>query len=180
MRTDDVACGARQVSQRSGSAGRVCANALLDQTPCGLNGMEIVRRAAETSGWLRALIYLLSFIGVRNLGFPEPHAVGPTARPRAMGAVRRNSAIDVGERQRRRRRDDRAEALRHRSQATGYGRQATPNHQSLGRQTPIFRLKYSIVFTRPSSSFTFGSHPRSVRALVMSGWRTLGSSTGKS
>ncbi len=35
--------------------------------------------------------------------------------------------------------------------------------------TPIFRLKYSIVLTSPCSSFTFGSQPSSVRALVMSG-----------
>ena len=38
--------------------------------------------------------------------------------------------------------------------------------------------KYSSVRGRPSASGTFGSQPRSVRARVMSGWRTLGSSTG--
>ena len=43
---------------------------------------------------------------------------------------------------------------------------------------PTFVLKYSIVFTSPSSSCTFGSQPSSVRARVMSGWRTFGSSVG--
>ncbi len=42
----------------------------------------------------------------------------------------------------------------------------------------IFFLKYAIVDVRPSSSVTFGSQPSSVRARVMSGWRTFGSSVG--
>ena len=42
-----------------------------------------------------------------------------------------------------------------------------------------FFLKYSIVRARPSSSGTFGSQPSSVRARVMSGWRTFGSSVGQ-
>ena len=41
-----------------------------------------------------------------------------------------------------------------------------------------FVRKYSIVWIRPSSSGTLGSHPRSVRARVMSGCRTSGSSVG--
>jgi hypothetical protein len=43
---------------------------------------------------------------------------------------------------------------------------------------PTLALKYSIVLTSPSSSCTFGSQPRSVRARVMSGRRCLGSSVG--
>src|SRR5437879_1361382 len=39
--------------------------------------------------------------------------------------------------------------------------------------------KKSIVLRSPSSSATWGSQPSSVRALVMSGWRTLGSSSGR-
>src|SRR2546425_272026 len=38
--------------------------------------------------------------------------------------------------------------------------------------------KYSIVRRRPASSGTFGSQPKTWRAWVMSGWRTLGSSVG--
>ena len=38
--------------------------------------------------------------------------------------------------------------------------------------------KYASVFCSPSSSPTFGSQPRSVRARVMSGCRTFGSSSG--
>src|SRR5712692_349739 len=41
-----------------------------------------------------------------------------------------------------------------------------------------FVRKYSSVFTRPSSSGTCGSHRSTVRARVMSGWRTFGSSVG--
>ncbi len=42
----------------------------------------------------------------------------------------------------------------------------------------IFSRKYAIVDVSPSSSCTFGSQPSSVRARVMSGWRTFGSSVG--
>ena len=42
----------------------------------------------------------------------------------------------------------------------------------------IFVRKYSMVLTSPSSSCTFGSQPRSVRARVMSGRRCFGSSVG--
>ena len=42
----------------------------------------------------------------------------------------------------------------------------------------IFFLKYSSVLVSPSSSGTFGSQPSSVRARVMSGCRTFGSSSG--
>ena len=41
-----------------------------------------------------------------------------------------------------------------------------------------FFRKYSSVFVSPSSRPTLGSHPSSVRARVMSGWRTFGSSSG--
>src|SRR6185503_3064125 len=39
-------------------------------------------------------------------------------------------------------------------------------------------LKNSIVFLRPASRSTFGSQPRIARARPISGWRTLGSSSG--
>src|SRR5215475_13430464 len=42
-RTDDVACGARDMSQRTRRARRVLANPLFDQTPRGFDGIEIVR-----------------------------------------------------------------------------------------------------------------------------------------
>jgi hypothetical protein len=41
------------------------------------------------------------------------------------------------------------------------------------------RPRLSIVRRRPSSSDTFGSHPSTSRARVMSGLRTLGSSIGR-
>jgi len=40
--------------------------------------------------------------------------------------------------------------------------------------------KYSMVWRRPSSSVTFGSHPSSFLAFVISGLRCLGSSSGSS
>src|SRR6202008_3709318 len=43
---------------------------------------------------------------------------------------------------------------------------------------PPISLKTAIVRPNPSSSDTFGSHPSVLRACVMSGWRTRGSSTG--
>src|SRR5881628_2024341 len=43
---------------------------------------------------------------------------------------------------------------------------------------PSFRRNHSSVSRRPSSASTRGSQPRSARAREMSGWRTLGSSTG--
>ena len=60
--------------------------------------------------------------------------------------------------------------------ANGYSETREPQAERRSRRlclasgyTPIFFLKYSIVFTSPCSSFTFGSHPSSVRAFVMSG-----------
>src|SRR4029077_8922495 len=38
--------------------------------------------------------------------------------------------------------------------------------------------KYSMVLPRPSSNPTFGSQPRILLALAISGWRTCGSSSG--
>ncbi len=48
--------------------------------------------------------------------------------------------------------------------------------RAIGYRT--FVRKYSIVLTSPSLSATFGSHPSSVRARVMSGRRCFGSSVG--
>src|SRR5258706_1202771 len=42
-----------------------------------------------------------------------------------------------------------------------------------------FERKYSMVFCSPSSRFTFGSQPRISLALLISGWRTCGSSSGR-
>ena len=47
------------------------------------------------------------------------------------------------------------------------------------RRYSTLALKYSIVFVSPSRRSTFGSQPSSVRARVMSGRRTFGSSTGQ-
>lgn len=48
-----------------------------------------------------------------------------------------------------------------------------------GRQSSNFSFRMlSMVFTRPSSSFTFGCQPSFVRASVMSGLRCVGSSAG--
>src|SRR5207302_1872426 len=54
---------------------------------------------------------------------------------------------------------------------TGSARDEYPHGRS-------FPLNQSTVSRRPSSVSTRGSHPSSARARVMSGWRTLGSSTG--
>src|SRR5262245_56028236 len=45
--------------------------------------------------------------------------------------------------------------------------------------TCTWARKYSMVFSSPSSSPTLGSHWRMPFALVISGWRTCGSSSGK-
>src|SRR5262249_1171617 len=49
-------------------------------------------------------------------------------------------------------------------------------HQDLHAYT--LSRKYPMVWPSPSSSPTFGSQPRIVRARLMSGWRCFGSSTG--
>ena len=56
------------------------------------------------------------------------------------------------------------------------GREPEEGIRRLLRQ--ICPRKYSSVFVSPSSRPTFGSHFNSVRARVMSGWRTFGSSSG--
>ena len=53
----------------------------------------------------------------------------------------------------------------------------SPRHQDPHRTAPDFRY-HSMVWRNPLSTSTRGSQPSRLRARVMSGWRTLGSSAG--
>src|SRR6266849_620822 len=49
MRTNDVACGARDLAQRCGRPGCVFADTFLDQSPRGLDGVQVVRIRRQKS-----------------------------------------------------------------------------------------------------------------------------------
>src|SRR5581483_3610550 len=94
MRTNDVACGARDLPQGAGGSRRMCADALLDQPPRWLDGVEIMRIRREESHRGAARLNQVSdgrrFVRVEVV---EQHDVAATQPRRQAGAHPRFEAL---------------------------------------------------------------------------------------